>query len=105
MTEIKETRYYTRWFKNLRDREAHVRIHARIRRFAEDDNPGDHRDFGDVSELRIHYGPGYRVYYTKYKGKIILLLCGGDKSTQSKDIETARDMARNLKEGKDDDRY
>ena len=64
-------------------------------------NPGDHRFLGDISELKIDYGPGYRVYYSNHRfvgtGKIIyVLLCGGDKSTQSKNIEKARELAQNL---------
>ena len=102
--DMKESRYYTRWLKKLRDPRAKAHIRARVRRLSIG-NPGDHKDFGDVSELRIDHGPGYRVYYTMHGEKIILLLVGGDKSTQNRDLKTAREMVRNLKEGKDDDRY
>jgi len=89
----------------LKDRNAQKRISARLLRLAEG-NPGDHKNLpGDVTELRIDYGPGYRVYYTRYDNVLIILLIGGDKRTQSRDIETAQDMVRNLREGRDDDRY
>jgi len=104
MFEIRETKYYKRWVKGLRDRHARIRIGMRIERLQQG-NPGDHKSFSDISELRIDYGPGYRVYYTKVGKEIIILLAGGDKRTQRKDIETARDMARNLREGRDDDRF
>ena len=68
----------------------------------EQDNPGDHKNFGDVPELRIDYGPGYRIYYMQHDKKIIILLAGGDKRTQEKDIETARETARSLQEMRDD---
>jgi len=70
-------------------------------------NPGDCKKLpgGNVTEMRVDYGPGYRVYYTQRGSEIILLLIGGDKRTQQRDIETAQDMSRSLKEGRDDDRY
>ena len=92
---IRETDAYKEWFAGLRDKRAKIRIDMRVRRLAMG-NPGDHRFLGDISEIKIDYGPGYRVYY-KDTGKIIyVLLCGGDKSTQSKDIERARELAQNL---------
>jgi len=97
---IRETDEYKEWFADLRDKQAQYRILTRIRRLAIG-NPGDHRFLGDISELKIDYGPGYRVYYSNQRfadtGKIIyVLLCSGDKSTQNKDIEKARELAQNL---------
>ena len=95
LDNIRETDEYKEWFAGLRDERAKSRIDMRVKRLA-GGNPGYHRFLGDISEMKIDYGPGYRVYY-KDTGKIIyVLLCGGDKSTQSKDIETARELARNL---------
>jgi putative addiction module killer protein len=77
----------------LRDRAARGRIIARVSRL-QTGNPGDWRSVGSgVMELRISYGPGYRVYYVKRGDTLIVLLCGGDKSTQSKDIDTAKTLA------------
>jgi len=86
MLEIRETPAYAAWFAALRDRTARARIDIRIRRLSLG-NSGDIRPVGDgVSELRIHYGPGYRI----------ILLVGGDKSSQDKDIRFAKELARNL---------
>lgn len=94
MTTILRTDDFIEWLKSLRDRQARLRIGARIDRLAAG-NPGDAKSVGDgVSELRITYGPGYRVYFTRREGTIIVLLCGGDKSTQSKDIARAKALAR-----------
>ena len=94
--EIQQTRAYARWFRRLRDDEARLRIDARVRRLSFGD-PGDARAVGDgVSELRIHYGPGYRVYFMRPGESIILLLAGGDKDSQRRDIRTARELARTL---------
>lgn len=94
MTTILRTDVFIEWLKSLRDRQARLRIGARIDRLAAG-NPGDAKSVGDgVSELRITYGPGYRVYFTRREGTIIVLLCGGDKSTQSKDIARAKALAR-----------
>nr|WP_252263873.1 type II toxin-antitoxin system RelE/ParE family toxin [Paracidobacterium acidisoli] len=80
--------------RGLRDAQARARIAARIRRLAFG-NPGDVKPVGDgVSELRIHYGPGYRVYFIQRGTVLIVLLCGGDKSTQDKDIEAAKRLAK-----------
>jgi putative addiction module killer protein len=96
MLEIRKTEIYARWIDGLRDIHARARILARIERLATG-NPGDVRPVGEgVSELRIDYGPGYRVYYTQRGREIIILLAGGDKSTQARDIETALRLARNL---------
>jgi putative addiction module killer protein len=81
MKEIRRSSEYDKWFKKLRDSRARYHIYTRIDRLA-GGNPGDHRFLGDISELRIDYGPGYRVYYKDTGQEIILLLCGGDKTTQ-----------------------
>jgi putative addiction module killer protein len=92
--EIQETETFSDWLQALRDSQAKARIAARVRRLAFG-NPGDVRPVGEgVSELRIHYGPGYRVYYLQRGTLLIVLLCGGDKSTQDRDIETARRLAK-----------
>ena len=96
MLEIRETPAYAAWFAALRDRTARARIDIRIRRLSLG-NSGDIRPVGDgVSELRIHYGPGYRIYLTKQGDAVVILLAGGDKSSQDKDIRLAKDLARNL---------
>ncbi|MHB1185429.1 MAG: type II toxin-antitoxin system RelE/ParE family toxin [Desulfobulbia bacterium] len=96
MIEIRTTAQFSAWFTGLRDRQARVRIQARIDR-AELGNLGDCQPVGDgVSEMRIHYGPGYRVYFVQHGAMLVILLVGGDKSTQSKDIATAIDLARQL---------
>jgi putative addiction module killer protein len=96
MIEIRETEIYSRWFKSLRDRQAKARIDIRIRRLSTG-NPGDVKPVGQgVSELRIDYGPGYRVYFVQRGETLIILLAGGDKRTQEQDIETALDLAQDL---------
>jgi putative addiction module killer protein len=98
MVEIRQTDVYARWFAKLRDREAKARILARIRRLSLG-NPGDVEPVGEgVSEMRIHHGPGYRVYFTQRGRVVVVLLCGGDKSTQSDDIRQAKDLARDLED-------
>jgi putative addiction module killer protein len=94
--EIRKTEAFARWLDGLRDVRARARVQVRIERLAAG-NPGDSRPVGGgVSELRIDYGPGYRVYF-KYVGReIVILLAGGDKRTQSADIRTALRLARNL---------
>jgi len=83
-----------KWHQSLQDRQAVSRITIRIKRLAKG-NPGDVSPIGEgCSELRIHYGPGYRVYYKDTGGEIILLLCGGDKRTQQADIAEAKRIAR-----------
>ena len=91
---IRETESFIKWFVKLRDIQAKARISSRIARLAEG-NSGDSRFLGDISELRIDYGPGYRVYYKDTGKEIIILLCGGDKSTQEADIRRARIIADN----------
>ena len=99
MLEVRQTDAYERWFRTLRDRQAQARINIRVRRLSLG-NAGDVRPVGEgISELRIHYGPGYRVYFIQEDRDPAVLLLGGDKSTQSQDIERARELARELMEG------
>jgi putative addiction module killer protein len=94
--EIRRTREFARWIDGLPDLRARARILVRIERLAEG-NPGDVRPVGEgVSELRIDDGPGYRVYYKKIGAKLVILLAGGDKGTQKKDIGLSLRLARNL---------
>jgi len=94
MKDIRKSDVFDKWLRNLRDRQAVVRIDTRIRRLAKG-NPGDVKPAGEgISELRIHYGPGYRVYYKDTGREIIILLCGGDKRTQQNDIAEAKEIAR-----------
>jgi putative addiction module killer protein len=96
MIEVRQTDVYSSWFDSLRDHAAQVRINVRIRRLSLG-NPGDVKSVGKgVSELRIDYGPGYRVYFTKHGGTVVILLAGGDKRTQEKDIRKALELAQNL---------
>ena len=96
MIEVRETEVYANWFSRLRDVQARARIDTRIRRLALG-NHGDVRSVGyGVSELRINYGPGYRVYLTRRGQALVILLAGGDKSTQHRDIRIARELARGL---------
>ena len=96
MIEVRKTEVYARWLDSLRDARARARVLVRVERLAAG-NPGDIRPVGEgVSELRIDYGPGYRVYFRKQGRMIVVLLAGGDKRTQSQDIETALRLARNL---------
>ena len=93
MLEILQSSTYRRWFEKLRDRGAKARIDARIRRISLG-NLGDVKRLGDnISELRIDYGPGYRVYFTRRGARVLLLLCGGDKSNQQSDIDRAREIS------------
>ena len=93
---VRETDIFKKWIKTLKDNLAHSIINARIRRLSLG-NKGDSEYVGDgVSELRIEYGPGYRVYYIQIKNGIAILLCGGDKSSQRRDIEKAEQVASNL---------
>jgi putative addiction module killer protein len=96
MIEIRETEIYSRWFKSLRDRQARARIDSRVRRLSMG-NPGDVKPVGQgVSELRIDYGSGYRVYFIRRGETLIILLAGGDKKTQERDIKIALNLAKDL---------
>ncbi len=96
MIEIRKTEVFSRWLDNLNDIRARARILVRIERLAAG-NPGDVKPVGEgVSELRIDYGPGYRVYYKKQGRFVAILLAGGDKRTQSRNIKTALRLAKNL---------
>ena len=96
MVEIRKTDTYVHWLDSLRDINARARVLVRVERLASG-NPGDVKPVGEgVSEMRIDYGPGYRVYYTMREQTLIILLAGGDKRSQAADIKTALRLARNL---------
>ena len=96
MVEIRKTATFSKWIDSLRDIRARARIQARIERLAVG-HAGDAKPVGEgVSELRIDYGPGYRVYFKKQGRSVVVLLAGGDKKTQSQNIKTALRLARNL---------
>lgn len=96
MISISTTDVFDKWFSSLRDVQAKARIEARIRR-AELGNLGDCEPVGNgISEMRIHYGPGYRVYFLQHGTELIVLLAGGDKRTQTKDIKSALALARQV---------
>lgn len=98
MLEILRTPTFKHWFGELRDARAKARIALRIDRLALN-NPGDVKSVGGgVSELRIDYGPGYRVYFTRRGDVWVILLCGGDKKTQDRDIVRAQALAASLRE-------
>ena len=93
MIELKQTATYAKWEARLRDKRARTIIAARLMRLAEGLS-GDVEPVGEgISELRIHYGPGYRVYFQRRGNLLVVLLCGGDKSTQARDIATAKKLA------------
>jgi putative addiction module killer protein len=94
--EVRKTNEFALWLDGLRDIHARARVQSRIERLAAG-NPGDVKPVGEgVSELRIDYGPGYRVYFVQKGPVSIILLAGGDKSTQARDIKTALRLSRNL---------
>jgi putative addiction module killer protein len=96
MIEIRKTEAYVQWLDGLRDIHARARVLARVERLAAG-NPGDVKPVGEgVSEMRIDYGPGYRVYYKKHGREMVILLAGGDKRSQANDIKAALRLARNL---------
>ena len=97
MFEVRQTLEYEAWYRRLRDIGARARIDVRIRR-ASLGNLGDAKFFGGIGERRIDYVPGYRVYFLKRGDVLIVLLCGGDKSTQESDIALARTIAKRWKE-------
>ena len=96
MLKVRRTEVYARWLDGLRDVRARARVLVRVERLVAG-NPGDARPVGEgVSELRIDYGPGYRVYFKRRGRTVVVLLAGGDKRSQSANIETALRLARNL---------
>jgi len=96
MIELRKTELFARWLDGLADVRARARVQVRLERLA-GGNTGDVEPVGEgVSELRINYGPGYRVYFKQRGRQLIILLAGGDKRTQAKDIQTALRLARNL---------
>jgi putative addiction module killer protein len=98
MFQIRKTDVYARWIDGLNDLTGRARILVRIELLAAG-HPGDVKPVGDgVCELRMHFGPGYRVYFTQNGREIVILLAGGDKSSQSADIKTALKLAKNLKD-------
>jgi putative addiction module killer protein len=98
MIEIRKTDEFAQWLDGLRDIKARARVQARLDRLAEG-NPGDVKSVGEgVSELRIDFGPGYRVYFKSRGRQLVILLAGGDKKSQTSDIKAALRLARNLSE-------
>ena len=98
MVEVRQTQRFARWLADLRDLRGRARVQARIERLI-GGNPGDVRPIGaGVSELRIDYGPGYRVYFQQKGSLLIILLAGGDKSSQPRDIAEAQALARRIQE-------
>ena len=96
MIEIRQTEIYSKWFKSLGNTQAQARINIRIRRLSMG-NSGDVKPVGEgVSELRIDYGAGYRVYFIQRREQLMILLAGGDKRTQDRDIKTALNLAKEL---------
>jgi putative addiction module killer protein len=96
MVEVRQTAVFRAWMTALRDPRARSRIGVRIDRLV-DGNPGDVKSVGDgVSEMRIDYGPGYRLYFTRRGDLLVVLLCGGDKSSQDRDIRRAKTMTKDL---------
>ena len=96
MIEIRKTELFAKWLDNLRDVQAKARVLVRIERLASG-NAGDVKPVGEgVSEMRIDYGPGYRVYFVQRGSELIILLAGGDKSSQSRDIKAAIRLVQNL---------
>ena len=95
---IRKTERFNKWLITLRDTQARAQVLARLARF-EQGQAGDARSVGGgVLELRIHTGPGYRVYYTRIGARVVLLLAGGDKSTQSRDVSQAKALAASIRE-------
>jgi putative addiction module killer protein len=103
MLEIRQTEEFERWLKRLKDPAARAKVLIRLRRFAMG-NPGDVRPVGSgVSEMRVDYGPGYRVYFIQRGALLIVVLCGGDKSTQQRDIRRATEIAARLRDDPTDE--
>ena len=98
MIEIRQTAYFAEWLAGLRDQRAKARIAERLHRFGAG-NPGDTKSVGDgLMEMRIDYRPGYRVYYVQRGAVVVVLLCGGDKRSQQRDIRRAKALAVELEE-------
>jgi len=98
MPSVKRTEEFNSWIKGLRDSKARVKILVRIDRLA-DGNPGDVVPVGNgISEMRIHYGPGYHVYYVNRGEELVILLCGGDKGSQAGDIQDAKKLLSELED-------
>lgn len=96
MIEVRKTEIFSKWFDNLKDRKARARIQARIDR-VEMGNFGDVAPVGEgVNEFRIFYGPGYRIYFVQRNSVVVVLLSGGDKSSQKRDIAKAKEISRQL---------
>jgi putative addiction module killer protein len=93
---VRMTQVYLDWINDLKDRAARARIQVRVDRLVHG-NPGQHRNLSNgISELKVDYGPGYRIYYTQRRSELIILLVGGDKSSQRRDVKLAIELARNL---------
>jgi putative addiction module killer protein len=98
MVAIRETEEFSRWLSRLRDHAAHAKILVRIQRLA-NGNPGDVKPVGEgLSELRVHHGAGYRVYFIQRSEELIVLLCGGDKDSQDQNIADAKKIANELED-------
>lgn len=96
MFTVLRTEYFEKWYSRLKDNKAKARIDMRIQ-YMELGTLGDVKSVGDgISEARIHYGPGYRLYFYQKENVLIIMLCGGDKTTQRKDIETAKEIKKCL---------
>ena len=97
MTTILETRQFASWITGLKDLKMRLRIAERLRRIQETGSLGDYKDNGDgLGELRFHFGPGYRVYFCRRGSEIVILLGGGDKGSQSRDIRAAKALAKEV---------
>jgi putative addiction module killer protein len=95
---IRQTDAFHEWIKSLKDKQAQARVNVRIRRLSLG-NPGDSHGVGEgIEEMRIDYGPGYRVYFTRRGSEVVILLAGGDKTTQEQDIASAKVLARGLED-------
>jgi putative addiction module killer protein len=102
MVAVRQTEVFASWLRRLRDLEARARLVVRMQRLASG-NAGDAKPVGDgVMELRIHHGPGYRVYFIHREQALIVLLCGGDKSTQTSDIQRAKSLAAEVRTQKEE---
>lgn len=97
MTTVIETRPFADWMASLKDLKTRARIAERLRRIAISGSLGDYKNIGDgLSELRFHFGPGYRVYFCRRGAEIVILLGGGDKGSQSRDVKAAKALAKEV---------